>query len=410
VNKAHNLEHAIANLDPGAPLTPEQEPFFVERDHSERIEMSTRLRLATKNQQYAHFLFTGHRGSGKGTELYRLNKELADVFCIAHYSVKDRLDVRDLEYTDVVFSIGMGIVEIAQKHDIQVPRKLLEPIINFMAKIYTEIEDKTKEESQVSLQASVLLNLLSGFARYGAERSNRVVVRKELSASLHMLVRAIDDLARHVERSLNKKILVIIEDFDKADLKMARSLFFEHGRSLSDPPVHLIYTFPVALRHTLEFKPIETYFQSFDLPNIKTHNKDNTPVQAGLDKLKEIITRRVADGLFETGTLELLTEKSGGLVRSLISLTNEACLQAIIKKQSKVTIADVNTAIAKERASYARFLTPEQINALRDIHQFKVIHNTQEHQDLLFNLSVLEYRNDDPNPWYDVHPIVQDLL
>ena len=411
VNKAHNLEDAIVNLDPSAPLKPEEEAFFVERDHSERVEMSTRLRLAAKTSgRYAHFLFTGHRGSGKGTELYRLNKELADVFCIAHYSVTERLDIADLEYTDVVFSVGMSVVEIAQQHpNANVPAKLLEPIRNFMAEIVSEVEDKNKDESQVGIQATIL-SVLSGFTRYGTERTSRTIVRKKLSASLQTLIKAIDDLARHLERHLNKKILVIVEDLDKANLPTARNLFFEHGRSLSDPPVHLIYTFPVALRHTNEFKAIETYFQSFDLPNIKTHTRVNAPVPTGLDKLKQVITLRVADGLFEPGSLELLAEKSGGLLRTLIDLTNEACLLAIVNKRTKVSVADVEVAVGKERASYARSLQPTHYTALRETRKTKIIENTQEYQDLLFNLSVLEYRNDDPNPWYDVHPIVQDLL
>jgi hypothetical protein len=414
MNKAHNLEQAIANLDPGTPLKPEDKDFFVERDHSQRQLMGQRLQLLLNTPgQYARFLFTGHRGSGKGTELYRLNKELEASFSIAHYSVLDDLEVSDLEYTDVVFSIGMSIVKLATENpeaSKSIPRRLLDPIIEFFSEIYSENEYKEKYDSGLEIKPT-LLNILSGFARFGTERSSRKIVRKKLSVSLQNLMTAIDDLARQIERTLNKKILVIVEDFDKAaDLKKARELFFEHGKSLSDPKVHLVYTFPVALRHSLEFNQIKTYFRSFDLPNIKTHSRDDQPEQAGLDKLKEIVTLRVAENLFEPGTLELLTEKSGGLVRSLIALTNDACLQAILDKRLKVNLNDAKTAIGDERASYARFLTPDQLDALRAIKNSKTINNTKEHQDLLFNLSVLEYRNGDPSPWYDVHPIVQDLL
>ena len=171
----------------------------------------------------------------------------------------------------------------------------------------------------------------------------------------------------------------------------------------------MIYTFPVALRHTQNFTQVKNYFKNFDLPNIKTNLRDGTPAPS-LKTLQEILTRRVAPNLFEPGTLELLAKKSGGLVRSLISLANDACLQAILKSRAKVSVEDVKTAVQRTRADYSRFLTNEQKDRLREIHKNKAINNSLEDQNLLYNLSVLEYRNDDPEPWYDVHPIVQDLL
>ena len=236
------------------------------------------------------------------------------------------------------------------------------------------------------------------------------MVRKKISGSLRNLITAIDDLARYVEQQTNKKVLVIIEDLDKLDETAARELFYEHGKTLSDIPLHLIYTFPISLRHSQDFMQIGAFFQSFDLPNIKTHTRDNQKLAAGLDRLKEILTRRVADGLFETGALELLAEKSGGLVRHLILLASEATIQANLAKRTKINTKDVETAVADLRAEFSRVLTNEQKDLLRLVRGNKEVNNTKEFQDLLFTLSVLEYRNDDPEPWYDVHPIVQDLL
>ena len=410
MNQAHNLEAAILNLDPAQSLRPEDEAFYVEREHSERPEMAALLRINSKQSlNYARFLFTGHRGSGKGTELYRLNKELSDVFCLVHFSVRDKLEVSDLDYRDVIFAIGMGIIEVVEKNkNINIPPKMLKPITTFFAKVYKDDEFTAKFEASLEVKPT-LLNILTGFARYGTERTTRETMRQEISGSLNNLINAIDDLAREVERQVKKKILVIIEDLDKSDQKKAIELFFEHSQSLTSVPVHLIYTFPVALRHTQNFTQVKNYFKNFDLPNIKTNLRDGTPAPS-LKTLQEILTRRVAPNLFEPGTLELLAKKSGGLVRSLISLANDACLQAILKSRAKVSVEDVKTAVQRTRADYSRFLTNEQKDRLREIHTNKAINNSLEDQNLLYNLSVLEYRNDDPEPWYDVHPIVQDLL
>jgi hypothetical protein len=55
-------------------------------------------------------------------------------------------------------------------------------------------------------------------------------------------------------------------------------------------------------------------------------------------------------------------------------------------------------------------LTGDQKTRLKAIQNSKSVDGIPDYQDLLFNLSLLEYRNGEPKPWYDAHPIVQDLL
>jgi hypothetical protein len=410
LEKAHNLEAAFPNLDTSHPLTPEQDDFFVERDHSQRGEMGQQLRFLRNSSLYARFLFTGHRGSGKGTELARLQSELGDDFFVVLFSVTEKLDVQDLQFTDIIFSMGMGLIEAATPElKNKIPEALLEPIRLFFADVYEEKEIKEKLEMGTELKPSVF-NLLSAFARLGKESTSRKTVRQQLSGVLGRLLSAIDDLARFIERETGKKIVIMVEDLDKLGLENAQKLFLEHGKTLSDLPLHLIYTFPIALRHSTSFMQIEGYFSSFDLPNFKTHTRTNDPYPTGLASLKDILTRRVSEGLFEAGTLELLCEKSGGLVRHLLELTSTACIRASLKKRSKIHLEDVEDAVGRMRATYSRMITPEQKIRLQEIYASKQIQNSELDQQLLYSLMLLEYRNDDPNPWYDVHPIVQDLL
>ena len=289
MEKAHNLEDAINNLDPLRSLGRDDETFFVEREHSQRQEMAKRLRLMVRaGQGYARFLFTGHRGSGKGTELNKMARELEDAFLVSHYSVATKLDVSDLEYTDVVFSVAMAVLESARgipKIFNNIPDNLLEPIVKFYADITQESSYQQKYDSGVEIKPS-LLAIFSAYARFGTERTSRKIVRERLSGSLRALITAIDDLARHIERESGKKILVMVEDLDKADQAKAKELFHGHGKSLSDIPVHLIYTFPIALRHSQDFRQIlGVYFTSFDLPNIKTHTRTDQPVPPSLECL-----------------------------------------------------------------------------------------------------------------------------
>jgi hypothetical protein len=124
--------------------------------------------------------------------------------------------------------------------------------------------------------------------------------------------------------------------------------------------------------------------------------------------LEQIITKRLDNSLLEKKALELLTKNSGGLPRELIYLTRLAWIQAILTKQSIITKDAVEKAILNRRRDFQLQLTTEWIELLRGVQKAQWLEPKEENQPLLENLSVLEYRNNDP--WYDVHPLVEPLL
>src|SRR5271156_3265473 len=98
----NDLERRIyAAFDP-APLTADKTDLYVELDHVRGDagivrHMSKKIRLA--NGKPTCQVLAGHKGSGKSTELYRLQRELEDhdpkmfvVFCEADEDI-DRNDV-----------------------------------------------------------------------------------------------------------------------------------------------------------------------------------------------------------------------------------------------------------------------------------------------------------------------------
>ncbi len=95
--KARTLREALNIFDPERPLQSEEElrDYFVERPESPIEE----LRILLENTaQPVRILFTGHRGSGKSTELAKLSSLLQDQLFIVRYSVKNTLDLSVLEY------------------------------------------------------------------------------------------------------------------------------------------------------------------------------------------------------------------------------------------------------------------------------------------------------------------------
>ena len=112
--------------------------------------------------------------------------------------------------------------------------------------------------------------------------------------------------------------------------------------------------------------------------------------------------------LFEEGALDLLIQYSGGVPRQLITLARDASLEARVAAKTRVTEDHAQDAVARERQNFSRMLSKEQLGLLREVKEKKQIDQTPAFQTLLHTLSVLEYSNHEI--WYDVNPLVNDLL
>jgi hypothetical protein len=119
----------------------------------------------------------------------------------------------------------------------------------------------------------------------------------------------------------------------------------------------------------------------------------------------------------EPEVAEAMVLKSGGVIRELVRIARECCTEAMVLLESEPDRADVkidqdilNVALRNLRNDFDRLLGTQLYQILRQVHEN--LTPTEASDDdfikLLHGLCVLEYQNDDL--WYDVHPIVMDLL
>jgi hypothetical protein len=400
-----NLREAINILDPERSLHTDADlkKFFVERPYSPIQELCYLLQDTAQPQKV---LFTGHRGSGKSSELAKLTHELQDFLCV-HYSIRSVLNLFDITYVDVILSLGLQLIKTVTEKKMRINEKLLKHILEFTKEITKETETTIKGNADVGAELNVHVLKLSG--KLGTEEVTRTSVREIVSKRLSDLLEYIKDLVKEVERVETKRVLFIIEDLDKTDLGIAKKLFYDHATSLAAPEVSIIYTFPTALRHDNDFIQIRMSFPNvYNLPNIKIKTKDGAISNDGIDKLKQILTKRVRQELFRGESINNLVYLSSGIPRELISIARMACLDARLSGKDYVEDNHVQSAARKSLLDYQVLLTKKQLELLRTIQKTKTVENTEQYRDLLHNLSAIEYRNE--FIWYDVHPIILPLL
>jgi hypothetical protein len=280
-------------------------------------------------------------------------------------------------------------------------------VLNFTREITKEVIKDKKKGKEGSIELKFLVAKITG--KLSTEDTTRMIVRETVKTRITDLLESIRLLATEIWHRTGKRVLVIVEDLDKADLKTAKELFYEHARPLLEPAVSVIYTFPVALRHDNTFMQVQMNFPEVEvLPNIKTEQKDETPYPPGVEMMQEIVRRRVEEDLFAPDALEKLAMLSGGVPRELIALARQAVLEALLKQQAQVDLEAVERAAQRKRRDYDVLLSQKQRQLLGKVHRQKTIDNEEIYRELLHNLSVLEYRN--AQVWHDVHPLARHLI
>ena len=403
--KANNFDDALNIFDPEHPLQTKEEldEFFVKRKNSPLDELGLFLR---KTKTVPKLLFTGHRGSGKSTELAKLTLYLQDEFFIVNYSIKNTMNLFDIKYVDVILSLATELVKSALDENLNLNQSLIQDIHDWFRKeVIQEVIVDTKGGANISATLNLFVTKLG--SKISTESSTRTLVREKIEPRLSELLERVDLVIGEIERITRKKVLIIVEDLDKADLASAREIFCEHSMSLTQSSCRIIFTFPIALRHDNDFINIRHNFdEPYVLPNFKVVTHDGNPDETGKTELKQIIIHRLAPEarLMTPAAVDLLVTLSGGLPRELVTLTRRSCLLAMLKNRSQIDDQIVKQAGNRLSNDYRVLLTTAQLKVLKDVAETKRVENDAEYRDLLHNLSVLEYRND--TIWYDVHPVV----
>ncbi|MDI6792725.1 MAG: hypothetical protein QME81_07660 [bacterium] len=408
MKKAANLTETLNCFKPGKALTAKELPgYFVERPWGSLNVMETYLRGANEPVK---ILFTGHRGSGKSTELRKLSSLLENTFFIVSLSIDKDLDLFDIKHIDVILAMALKLLQKAYNEGIKIKEDILQDVFDWLTKeIIKEMVIEIPQD--VTLSANLNLLALKIEGKLGSETLSRTVMREKIAPRLSELMEKINTTIREIEEITGKKVLIITEDMDKTDISSARHLFFDHGSSLSKINSRVIYTFPISLRYSKDFPQVAHNFDMhFVLPNVKISNKQGVSDPIGYKTLKEVILRRIEEDLITEEALDEVIQFSGGLMRELVRLIQGAANYALSQEKIVIDVESVRTIANEIRNDYRALLREEHyktLNLIKKDNEKKIV-NDEITQELLHNLSLLEYRNGET--WGDVHPIVASLL
>ena len=374
-------------------------------------------------------LFTGHIGCGKSTELWLLKQQLeAEGFHVVYFESDKDLEMGDLDVSDILLTIARQVIEslkTLEKLNLGEPTRFKSIIEGAIKLLQTEIEISPEVElsfgiAKITAQAKASPQLRSKLRDYLGPRSNGIIetINQELLEPAHKKLK---------QRGKNG-LVVIVDNLDKVDSSpkpwgrpQPEYLFVDRGEQLASLHCHVIYTLPLALRFSNDFNTLTQRFKSDPqvLPMVSIQLRDGKEFGEGMAKLRQLVLARAFPHLEEqqrlekiteifdsTETLDYLCKMSGGHVRNILRILNDA-----IKKQKGLPISseNLNKVIQNFRNERTLAVDDQEWELLRQVAQTKKVKGDDGYQRLIRSMFVYEYRDDDGS-WFDINPILKDSV
>lgn len=372
-------------------------------------------------------LFTGQRGTGKSTELKRLQAALEAMGIAAFYANLSEyiLLTKPIEITDFLISMAGALSDriaadprFGQR---TAHRSYWERLDHFLKSKVEFKEIGLKIGSVADIKASLKND--PDFKQRIQQAARGHVAQIVLDAH-EFFADAVQSL-RQASGNAELKVVLIVDSIEQirgvGDEAMkvyesVRHLFFAHASHLRVPMLHLVYTVPPYLSILAAGAGAlmggATVRRLVSTHIFRSRSRDVDP--QGLALMRQVIARRHMGWarLFTDEALDRLAVSSGGDLREYFRLVRQ-CLPSVRDDSqlplSREAVAHVETAARAE-------MLPIPADHLDWLKQISATHDTCLQTDdklpllahFLDNRLVMNYRNG--SDWYEVHPLLRDVV
>ncbi|MFZ4666266.1 MAG: ATP-binding protein [Prochlorotrichaceae cyanobacterium] len=420
-DKANTLKQAYQVCELGA-LEGESQKYYVDlsevRDPTAINSLKKKLDFSEPGQ-FRSILFTGHRGSGKSTELLRLKNQLEQEYRVVYLKADSVLDINDTDYIDLYLVLIHEIMKEAAELKLKLNSTLVQTFEDWFKEI-TEETDHTVEkhiglEAKVGIEAPFLMRLM---AKLSAQIKGSYIQRKKvrntlqqdigaLQANMNALLLNAFEKLREKYNGYSKGFLVMFDNLDRLPLEVADRLYFDYATQLQDINCTLIYTAPISVVYSNK-NLNRAFSEPHIIPMVKIYQplgNDLKYARKALNDFAQVITKRIDYNAVFTDPkliMELVTN-SGGHVRQLMQMMAQACLLTN-SPTDKIDKTIIQSVIKKQYINFDRIIPEDHYPLLAQVYQERRVRQTEDGQIMLFNLSVLEYNGDER--WNYINPVI----
>jgi len=415
------FQQAYRDLDLFPLIEPEEiESFRVDYGREVLVRLRQEVNASVKDQK---FVFAGHRGCGKSTLLKRFAVDMLPQHFTVFFSIADMIEPADITHRKILYAIALQLLSAATQQNIPIAEDIKESLLGWMTTTHKQKAEKTTK-SEIGLGLDKLLQMAT--LKFQKEQAFRDEIERVYEKRVADLVGKADRIAAAIETTTKKPVLVVIDDLDKLDLDLVESLYLNNIKVLFSPGFRIVFTIPISATQEPKVMgaltseginrpslfPVSKFFAKSDC-----HKPEAEPIAKTVNIFLEVLKKRIPAACIDPDTAHQMVLKSGGVMRELVRLGRECCTECMVQLELEPDRADLTindeiltVALRNLRNDFARQIGTKLFPALVQV--YETLNNEETDSDafvkLLHGLMVLEYQND--ALWYDVHPIVVDLL
>lgn len=371
-------------------------------------------------------LFTGQRGTGKSTELKRLQARLNEMGMVCFYAdMSDYLLLtKPVEVSDFLVSMAGALSEaVSARYEGRSPGNR-----NYWDRFRDFLQTRVQVD-QIGFKVAEVVDIKAAlksdptFKQLVQERSRGHVTT--LIADSRTFAQEAVQMIRAEEADPAKKVVLILDSIERIrgvgpeDMSVynsVRNLFFGHADALRIPLLHVVYTvppyLPVLAAAAGALMGGATTGRLVSTHIFKDRSRDTDP--AGLALMHEVVGKRFANWkkVFTPTALDRLALSSGGDLREFFRML-KLCITAV-RDDAQLPL-DAAAVAHAENAARADML-PIPADHLAWLQDITKSHECCLPSDVLLpvlsqfldNRLVMVYRNG--SDWYDVHPLLREVV
>ena len=419
---AKTLAAATPALDFEIPLQ-SGDPAYVDLSSVRGGNAVGRLRRHLERQdpdRWLHAVFASHRGAGKSTELLHLQHDVSDHYFSIYFEANVEMDANSFSMEDMLLVIARVVEERMRQRGTPISDSELKKVESWFAEVVFDDEAGQKYLAGVQTEAKaeggipfVAKLLASVTASMKVESSHKESVKSTLKKYPGTLLTFVNNLLGAAARLLENdglRLLLLIDNMDRYDPKVVDELLVASQDRFKALQCHLIVTPPIGLLVKPETQSIGSVFKCETMPTIKLREKTQSYQEfsgAGRELLLDVLGNRMdlEKLLPDLSAQDRLVAASGGGIRELLELAQDATLDAA---GERLKLADVETALNRRRNWFRNMI---DVNGwwpvLTEIAETKVLGAAPEFLEVVYQRLAFQYNGE---VWYDVHPLVAELL
>jgi energy-coupling factor transporter ATP-binding protein EcfA2 len=353
-----------------------------ETDYKENLYFMLNIDPDTKNLEttandYSKILLLGHRGCGKSTEMRRIHSFLntPERYFSIHIETESELEVSKMQAEDFFIIMIIKIIRELRKKGLDHATDSFDDLLkDWLSE--TDVQKEITNTGSVEGNASVKVNTDGNFlmkalsifkfeadikGTLSRENKTTTTIRTKIKTDLLTFVtgfnNALAQVREHcVAANKGRDLLFLIDGTEKTTFEFYEDVFQRNGYILRALNVNLLTTMRLDAFYKLEDKPNLDFFQTVFVPMI--------PIKVeSIPKLVQIVSKRVDEStFFDHDALIYLVEMSGGSLRQLLRLANQALF---FSRGKKVDMTRAVKTVATEGDKLYHALSPDQKEILK---------------------------------------------